>query len=89
MGQEKDKNPFFKPLYKALCGFLDCSGHQKRLGQLWNMGTTKTKCPSFPLLLGSTQQNSNMAYLALNSLATSNYLTLKGSRGKSHFEKGC
>lgn len=67
MGQEKDKNPFFKPLYKALCGFLDCSGHQKRLGQLWNMGKTKTKCPSFPLLLGSTQQNSSMAYLALNS----------------------
>lgn len=85
MGQEKDKNLFLKPLYKALCGFLDCSGHQKRLGQLWNMGKTKTKCPSLPLLLGSTQQNSNMAYLALNSLATSNYLTLKDSRGKSHF----
>lgn len=51
------------------------------------MGKTKTKCPSLPLLLGSTQQNSNMAYLALNSLVTSNYLTIKDSRGKSHFGK--
>lgn len=50
-------------------------------------GENQNKCPSFPLLLGSTQQNSNMAYLALNSLATSNYLMLKGSRGKSHFGK--
>lgn len=51
------------------------------------MGKTKTKCPSLPLLLGSTQQNSNMAYLALNSLVTSNYLTIKDSRGKSRFGK--